>query len=71
MDGQLNELEQRAENFKDELVDKLKNMIVQERQRSDKLLSEYSQLQLKYQAMLRLRAKDLQQTLTPDKPLAK
>lgn len=55
---QLAQLEQRADGFKDELVQKLKNFIKQERQRNDKLLSDYSKLRLKYDLLLRVHSKN-------------
>ena len=48
MDSQVKELEQRSEGFKDDLVQKLNNLLLQERKRSDKLLAEYSRLKARY-----------------------
>ena len=48
MDSQVKELEQRSEGFKDDLVRKLNNLLLQERKRNDKLLAEYSRLKARY-----------------------
>ncbi len=48
MDSQIKELEQRSEGFKDDLVRKLNNLLLQERKQNTQLLSEYSRLKAQY-----------------------
>jgi putative secretion ATPase (PEP-CTERM system associated) len=48
MDSQIKELEQRSEGFKDDLVRKLNNLLLQERKQNTKLLAEYSRLKAQY-----------------------
>jgi putative secretion ATPase (PEP-CTERM system associated) len=60
MDSQVKELEHRAEGFKDDLVRKLNNLLLQERKRNDKLLVEYSRLKARYDDnLLKTREGDL------------
>jgi hypothetical protein len=60
MDSQVKELEHRAEGFKDDLVRKLNNLLLQERKRNDKLLAEYSRLKARYDDnLLKTREGDL------------
>jgi len=60
MDSQVKELEQRSEGFKDDLVRKLNNLLLQERKRNDKLLVEYSRLKARYDDnLLKTREGDL------------
>ena len=44
LDWQVRELQGRAENYKDILIQKLERLLAEERKRSDKLLLQYSQI---------------------------
>lgn len=58
VEWQIEELERKGENFKDNLVSNLKNLLLLERKRSDKLLINYSLLKKKYDALQKARAED-------------
>jgi len=57
LETQMKEMEQRANNFKDELVGSLKNQLEEERTRNTKLLRQYTRLEMKYEALMRVRAR--------------
>jgi len=57
LETQIKEIEQRAANFKDELVGSLKNQLKEERTRNTKLLRQYTRLEMKYEALMRVRAR--------------
>ncbi len=60
VEWQIGELERKGENFKDNLVSNLKNLLLLERKRSDKLLINYSLLKKKYDALQKARSEDSQ-----------
>lgn len=60
VEWQIEELERKGENFKDTLVSNLKNLLLLERKRSDKLLINYSLLKKKYDALQKARSEDSQ-----------
>lgn len=51
VEWQMEELERRAEGFKDELVGKLKELLIKERKRSDLLLGRYNRLREQYKVL--------------------
>lgn len=51
LDWQIQEHERRTESYKDSLVEKLENMLTEERKRSDRLLFQYSQLRDKLNSL--------------------
>ena len=53
MEWQLDELTQRADGYKDELVNKLKGLLLLERKQSDRLLISYSKLKGKYALLIK------------------
>jgi general secretion pathway protein A len=57
LETQIKEIEQRAESFKDDLVGSLRNQLKEERKRNTKLLRQYSRLEMKYEALMRVRAR--------------
>ena len=57
VETQIKESEQRAENFKDNLVGTLQRQLKQERDRNAKLLRQFSRLEMKYEALMRVRAR--------------
>jgi general secretion pathway protein A len=67
LETQIREVEQRAETFKDDLVGSLKSQLGEERDRNAKLLRQFSQLEMKYEALMRVRAGFEK---GPDSPLA-
>lgn len=58
IEWQMGELDRRAEGFQTNLVGKLNDLLLQERKRTDRLLVEYSQLRVKYRALLKQRLRD-------------
>jgi DNA transposition AAA+ family ATPase len=59
IDWHIRELENRARGNQDELVAKLKDFIVRERKRSDRLLQQYSKLKMKFDTLQKIRKKNL------------
>jgi general secretion pathway protein A len=57
LETQIQEIEQRAESFKDDLVGTLRNQLKEERTRNTKLLRQYTRLEMKYEALMRVRAR--------------
>jgi general secretion pathway protein A len=57
LETQIQEVEQRAETFKDDLVGSLKSQLREERDRNAKLLRQLSRLEMKYEALMRVRAR--------------
>jgi hypothetical protein len=51
------ELEKRANGYKDELVAKLKELVIKERKRSDRLLRQYAGLKTQHEALQRVHEK--------------
>lgn len=58
IEWQMGELDRRAEGFQTNLIGKLNDLLLQERKRTDRLLVEYSQLRVKYRALLKQRFRD-------------
>lgn len=58
IEWQMGELDRRAEGFQTSLIGKLNDLLLQERKRNDTLLVEYSQLKVKYRALLKQRLRD-------------
>jgi len=58
MEWQMGELDRRAEGFQTDLIGRLNDLLLQERKRTDRLLVEYSQLRVKYRALLKQRLRD-------------
>ncbi|MBE9569815.1 MAG: AAA family ATPase [Proteobacteria bacterium] len=58
IEWQMGELDRRAEGFQTNLIGKLNDLLLKERKRSDNLLVEYSQLRVKYRALLKQRLRD-------------
>lgn len=54
---QTQQLEERAEGFKSELVNRLKQLLGQERQRNKNLVRQYAQIKMKYEALNRIHVK--------------
>ena len=57
LETQIQEVEQRAETFKDDLVGSLKSQLREERDRNAKLLHQFSRLEMKHEALMRVRAR--------------
>ena len=57
LETQIQEVEQRAEAFKDDLVGSLKSQLREERDRNAKLLHQFSRLEMKHEALMRVRAR--------------
>ena len=55
LETQIQEVEQRAETFKDDLVGSLESQLREERDRNAKLLRQFSRLEMKYEALRRVR----------------
>ena len=58
IEWQMGELDRRAEGFQTNLIGKLNDLLLKERKKSDNLLVEYSQLKVKYRALLKQRLRD-------------
>jgi hypothetical protein len=58
VEWQIGELERKGEDFKDNLVLNLKELLILERKRCDKLLINYSLLKKKYEALQKGRSED-------------
>jgi len=58
LEWQMDDLDRRAEGFQSNLISKLNDLLLQERKRTDRLLIEYSQLRVKYKALLKQRLRD-------------
>jgi putative secretion ATPase (PEP-CTERM system associated) len=57
IDWHIGELENRTNGYKDELVAKLKDFVVRERKRSDRLLRQYTKLKMKFDALQKIHEK--------------
>ena len=58
IEWQMGELDRRAEGFQTNLIGKLNDLLLRERKKSDRLLVEYSQIRVKYKALLKQRLRD-------------
>jgi general secretion pathway protein A len=65
IDWQIGELEKKANGYKEELVTRMKEFVIRERRRSDRLLRQYTQLKMKFDALQKI-----QETIIIDQKIA-
>jgi general secretion pathway protein A len=66
IDWHIEELEKKANGYKDELVTRMKDFVIRERQRSDRLLRRYTKLKMKFDALQKIQEKIIIDQKTAD-----
>ncbi len=66
IDWHIGELEKKTNGYKDELVTRMKDFVIRERQRSDRLLRRYTKLKMKFDALQKIQERIIIDQKTAD-----